>query len=466
MGDVVVLLPGILGSVLQRDGKDVWAISKGAALRGVLSLGKSVKSLALSDDDPGKADLGDGVTAPRLMPDVHLIPGLWKIDGYTRIKQVLFDRFDLTDGENWFDFPYDWRRDNRVAANHLAEQAPRWLAAWKAKSGNADAKLVLLAHSMGGLVARHYLEGLDGWKDTRHLITFGTPYRGSVNSIDFLVNGFKKGFGPFGLDLSGLLRSLTSVYQLAPIYPCIDVGNGALVRMAESDLPGVDRSKAESALQFHRDIEASVAKHQDDESYRRGGYRIHPVVGAFQPTRQSGMLKGRRFETLESLDGEDYGGDGTVPRVSATPIELSDDPREVYAAEQHASLQNVDAVLTNVAGALTRKSLAGVRDTPFDGFSLRVDDLYLPDEPVVVHASTLGVADRAIVSLQDVDSEEVVRRHTVKLGRDATFRAELPPVAAGVYRVRVEAADPALGMKPVRDLITVAGPDETADSGD
>ena len=25
MGDVVVLLPGILGSVLQRDGKDVWA---------------------------------------------------------------------------------------------------------------------------------------------------------------------------------------------------------------------------------------------------------------------------------------------------------------------------------------------------------------------------------------------------------------------------------------------------------
>lgn len=25
MGDVVVLLPGILGSVLERDGRDVWA---------------------------------------------------------------------------------------------------------------------------------------------------------------------------------------------------------------------------------------------------------------------------------------------------------------------------------------------------------------------------------------------------------------------------------------------------------
>ena len=29
LGDVVVLLPGILGSVLQRDGKDVWAPSPG-----------------------------------------------------------------------------------------------------------------------------------------------------------------------------------------------------------------------------------------------------------------------------------------------------------------------------------------------------------------------------------------------------------------------------------------------------
>jgi hypothetical protein len=33
---------------------------------------------------------------------------------------------------------------------------------------------------MGGLVARHYLEVFDGWRDTRMLVTFGTPYRGSV----------------------------------------------------------------------------------------------------------------------------------------------------------------------------------------------------------------------------------------------------------------------------------------------
>ena len=48
---------------------------------------------------------------------------------------------------------------------------------------------------MGGLVSRYYLEVLGGWRDTRRLITFGTPYRGSLNAVDFAANGFSKFFG-------------------------------------------------------------------------------------------------------------------------------------------------------------------------------------------------------------------------------------------------------------------------------
>ena len=89
---------------------------------------------------------------------------------------------------------------------------------------------------MGGLVARYFLECMDWWKYTRALITFGTPYRGSLNTIlDFLANGFVKKVGPFKmLDLSELLRSLTSVYQLLPIYPCVYSGTGTLTRVAET----------------------------------------------------------------------------------------------------------------------------------------------------------------------------------------------------------------------------------------
>ncbi len=36
MSDVVVLLPGILGSVLSKGGKDLWGLSAGVAARALL----------------------------------------------------------------------------------------------------------------------------------------------------------------------------------------------------------------------------------------------------------------------------------------------------------------------------------------------------------------------------------------------------------------------------------------------
>ena len=61
----------------------------------------------------------------------------------------------------------------------LKEQTDRWLWEWRRES--PEAKLILVGHSMGGLVARYFLECLEGWRDTRQLVTFGTPYRGSLN---------------------------------------------------------------------------------------------------------------------------------------------------------------------------------------------------------------------------------------------------------------------------------------------
>ena len=138
-------------------------------------------------------DLGDGVTADRLAGDAHLIPGLWKVDGYDEVGEFLRKRFGLVPGQSYFEFPYDWRRDNRVAAHQLAASCRQWLASRRQQY--PDAQLVLLGHSMGGLVSRYYLEVLGGWRDTRRLITFGTPYRGSLNAVDFIAHGFTRFFG-------------------------------------------------------------------------------------------------------------------------------------------------------------------------------------------------------------------------------------------------------------------------------
>src|SRR5258708_3145725 len=118
--DVIVLIPGILGSVLQRDGKDIWAISGGGIGRALASGWDSIQSLALKSNDAGD----DGVTAPRRIDDVHLTPWLWKIDGYTKIRRAITSSFqDVKAGRNYFESPYDGPRDNRLAAHRLQKES-------------------------------------------------------------------------------------------------------------------------------------------------------------------------------------------------------------------------------------------------------------------------------------------------------------------------------------------------------
>jgi pimeloyl-ACP methyl ester carboxylesterase len=453
--DVIVLLPGITGSVLAKDGKDVWALSGGAAMKSLLSLGGSIKDLELHGDDPDADDLGDGITAPRVMPDTHLIPGLWKIDGYGKIAATIKEQFDITPGANFFEFPYDWRRDNRASARRLARQSHDWLKAWRERTGNADAKLILLGHSMGGLVARHFLEVLDGWKDTRLLITFGTPYRGSLNALDFIANGLTKKLGPVTLiNLTNLLRSFTSVYQLLPIYPCVDRGDGTLGRVTEVDgIPGLDRDRAAQALAFHRAIREAVDNHREDADYLERGYKIKPLAGIFQPTSQSARPAGRRLDILRSYKGEDQSGDGTVPSVSATPIELNNQDLEVYVRERHASLQNAAFSLDQVMGVIRRQRIdQSQMFAPGTGISLDLDDTYLADEPVAIRA----LPEREWVTLTarvvDAATGREVATTGMGPGSEGWREAELGPFAEGTYRLTVRGEG---DVNPVTDVFAV-----------
>lgn len=127
---------------------------------------------------------------------------------------------------------------------------------------------------MGGLVARHYLEVLNGWHDCRLLVTFGTPHRGSIQALNYLSNGHKIGLQ----DLTTLVRSFTSIYQLLPIYPVINA-NGANYRVAElPGLPYINQQRAQKALAFHREIEAAVEQHRTDAHYLRDGYQIRVLA--------------------------------------------------------------------------------------------------------------------------------------------------------------------------------------------
>jgi pimeloyl-ACP methyl ester carboxylesterase len=466
VGDVVVLLPGITGSVLAKDGKDVWALSGGAILRGLRTIGRSLRDVQLHGDDPAVDDLGDGITAPRVMPDTHLVPGLWKIDGYGRLAATIVERLDVTRGVNFFEFPYDWRRDNRVAARLLARRSHDWLAAWRDRSGNADAKLILLGHSMGGLVARHFLELLDGWRDTRLLLTFGTPYRGSLNALDFIANGMTKTLGPLTLmDLTSLLRSFTSIYQLLPTYPCVEREDGSLGRVTEvAGVPALDAARAAAALAFHQEIREAVHDHRQEARYVEHGYKIKPLAGIFQPTAQSARTTAGRLEVLRTYKGKDEGGDGTVPSVSATPLELSNMDLEVYVRERHASLQNADFSLDQVLGVIGRQSIDQSQVfAPGTGISLDIKDAYLTGEQVTVRA--LPEREHAVLTaeLHDVDTGRRIVAAALRPGPDGWHHVDLDALAEGTYRLRVRGDGDYDEISPVTDVFGVF--DEGIDIG-
>ena len=82
-----------------------------------------------------------------------------------------------------------------------------------------------------------------------------------------------------------IINSMTSIYQLLPIYPVLQVGDKSK-RIAEAgNLPNIDPERAVSALEFHREIEAAV------KANGHNAYATVPFVGVQQPTLQSAKLE-------------------------------------------------------------------------------------------------------------------------------------------------------------------------------
>lgn len=127
------------------------------------------------------------------------------------------------DSRNYYLFVYDWRQDNVVTVKKLAS----FIEQIRADYNDPELKVDLIAHSMGGLIARYYLRygdldtlddnefpvNLYGAERTRRVILLGTPNLGSVNSLHAFIKGYKIGFRSLPTEA---LATMPSVYQLFP----------------------------------------------------------------------------------------------------------------------------------------------------------------------------------------------------------------------------------------------------------
>ncbi len=438
--DLVVVLPGIMGSRLAKaDGTPVWDLSGGALWQGLRTLGGSLRDLRLPQDI-GDAHPGDGIVPVGLMPDVHAIPGIWQpIDGYTDLLTWLERTFTLTRGENLLPFPYDWRLSCRYNAERLRDTVARELPRWQASAPErAEARVVLLCHSMGGLIARHYVERLGGHEVTRRLITLGTPHRGSLAALAHLVNGLRKGWGPFGLDLTAFARSLPSLHQLTPDYACVETSEGLSYAGDLPNLPGVDPTLLADAAAFHADLRTAPNRPTPTP--------LHAITGIRQPTHTTARLTDTGLTPLWLIDGTDEHGDGTVPRLAARPANADNTGYAVQEShtpcEQHGALQNNPGVRDALAGLLGHDRPFH-RDVEKDAVPLSVlAPSFLDPGTSYEVAVTVPPATKdhdalhLTAELRPADGADPLPRTLRPLG-EGRYTATFPPPAPGAYRLAV-----------------------------
>jgi pimeloyl-ACP methyl ester carboxylesterase len=258
----VIVIPGILGSKLvdPATGRQVWGAFAGNSINAATPEGARLCALPMAEGLP-LSELKDEVVSAGALDRIKVsLLGLpVELNAYMNILATLgvggyrdeqLGKAGAVDyGENHFtcfQFDYDWRRSNVENARRLHQFIGEKRAYVKEQlekrygQKNADVKFDIVAHSMGGLVARYYLQygpvdlpedgslptlNWAGAKYVDRLIMVGTPNAGSAKALDQLVNGLH--LPTQARYEAAVLDTMPAIYELLP-----RVRHGAVVDAA------------------------------------------------------------------------------------------------------------------------------------------------------------------------------------------------------------------------------------------
>ena len=228
----IIIIPGLTGSNLvnSKTGEEVWFKARRAKdddIRLPIS-----PNLSRNRDNLTVQDIIRKVEFFKVLPEIEvyerLIDALQTRGGYREAKWNTATRKDAQD--TFFVFAYDWRLDNVENAQLLM----RRIETLKRRLGRPDLKFNVVAHSMGGLLARYAAMYGNAdlrpgapqptWAGARHfdkVFLLGTPNEGSIMSLNALLNGFSYIGGglnlPFIQDISRFdAFTIPAIYQLLP----------------------------------------------------------------------------------------------------------------------------------------------------------------------------------------------------------------------------------------------------------
>lgn len=310
----IVFVPGFLGTRVVCGAEELWP--------GILPLEGEFEAefakMALQSD--GFTNAGDACATAEAVPGreglVTLVAG--ELDIYNGAATFL----DTIAPDRWDTYTYDWRRAVSVSVAGLDAAIDALL------DDTGATRVVLMAHSMGGLVSRAYIDDPAHADKVSRFLTLGTPYWGAPKTHFALLGGDTDQPGSAFADLD-LLTSTAGLQRFARtasgafwLYPSANFGSWLSLSGVEQDVAGMDAWIAAlgGTPALH---DAARAGHAAIDGFVTNGIDYRVMVGVGLPTVQhigvrEGLVGEKFVRVGQWADLTFASGDSTVPARSAT----------------------------------------------------------------------------------------------------------------------------------------------------
>ncbi|MCC6500150.1 MAG: FHA domain-containing protein [Anaerolineales bacterium] len=281
----VIFVPGTMGSQLWLGSEQVWP---------------NVNYL-LKHPEVFRYTEGDTRLQPKgILNEMVIVPNLISIDQYNLLGNYLVEELGYEREKNFIEFAYDWRQDVRQSARDLAKFVEGW---------DVQGPITIIAHSLGTLVSRYYVEMLGGKKKVGRLMLIGGPHQGVPKIAANLLTGVDLlPFGLMGKKLTEIIETFPSCYQILPLYPCGIDQNGTSINFLEDE--NWVKTAFRPLLRAAREFRRALGMKSSVPTLSIFGYG-HKTAMQLQVQRDSyGVFKKALIDVQPS-------GDSSVPEASA-----------------------------------------------------------------------------------------------------------------------------------------------------